>query len=149
MKVINRKFSREYQRLEEFETGISLIGAEVKSVRAGHIRLEDAFVKIIGSEAYLINADIPVYRFSRPQGYDPKRTRKLLLHKKELLKLKVKMAGSPGLTIAPVACYNKGSLFKLQIALVRGLKNVEKKKLEKSRDVKRQQEREVKEYMKN
>jgi SsrA-binding protein len=148
MRVSNRKFSREYQKLEEFETGIALIGAEVKSIRAGNIRLEESFAKIIGSEAFLINADVPVYPFSRPQGYDSKRTRKLLLHKKELLRLKVKIAGSPGLTIVPVACYNKGSLIKLQIALVKGRKETEKKKLDKAKDVKRQQEREIKEHMK-
>jgi len=148
MKITNRKFSRQFHELEKFETGMSLIGAEVKSIRAGNIRLEESFVKIIGSEAYLINADVPVYPFSRPQGYDSKRTRKLLLHKKELLRLKVKMAGASGLTIVPVACYNKGSLIKLQIALVKGLRSREKKNLEKARDVKLDQEREAKEYMK-
>ena len=148
MKIVNRKFHREYTEIEKYEAGIMLTGAEVKSVRAGNIRLEDSFVRILGSEAYLINADIPIYRFARPQGYDSRRSRKLLLHKKELLRLKVKMAASTGLTVAPVSCYNKGALIKLEIALVKGRREVEKKRLVKNRDIKRDQEREAKEYMK-
>jgi SsrA-binding protein len=148
MKIVNRKFHREYEEIEKFEAGISLTGAEVKTVRAGNLRLEDAFVRIIGSEAYLINADIPVYPFARPQGYDSRRSRKLLLHKRELLRLKVKMAAGNRLTLAPVSCYNKGFIFKIEIALAKGRREVEKKKLEKQKDVERQQQREAKEYMK-
>lgn len=148
MKIVNRKFHREYTEIEKYEAGIMLTGAEVKSVRAGSIRLEDSFVRILGSGAYLINADIPIYQFARPQGYDSRRSRKLLLHKKELLRLKVKIAASTGLTVAPVSCYNKGALIKLEIALVKGRREVEKKRLVKNRDIKRDQEREAKEYMK-
>lgn len=148
MKIVNRKFHREYTEIEKYEAGIMLTGAEVKSVRAGSIRLEDSFVRILGSGAYLINADIPIYQFARPQSYDSRRSRKLLLHKKELLRLKVKMAASTGLTVAPVSCYNKGALIKLEIALVKGRREVEKKRLVKNRDIKRDQEREAKEYMK-
>lgn len=145
---MNRKFHRKYKEIEKYEAGIMLTGAEVKSVRAGNIRLEDSFVHILGSEAYLINADVPIYQFARPQGYDSRRSRKLLLHKKELLRLKVKMAAASGLTVAPVSCYNKGALIKLEIALVKGRREVEKKKLVKERDIKRDQEREAKEYLK-
>ena len=148
MKVTNRRFQRNYELLEKYEVGISLIGAEVKSVRAGHIRLEDSFVKIIGSEVYLVNADIPVYQYARPQGYDGKRTRKLLLHKKEILRLKSKLTGGAKLTIAPVSCYNKGVNFKVEIALVKSRGEIGKKKLEKKRDVEREEKRMVKEYMK-
>jgi SsrA-binding protein len=102
----------------------------------------------MGSEAYLINAEIPIYKFARTnETYDSKRSRKLLLHKKELLKIKIKMASS-GLTLAPVSCYNKGPLIKLEIALVKGRKDIEKRKLEKKRDIKIQEEREAKEYVK-
>ena len=148
MKIINRKFHREYQELEKIEAGIVLSGAEVKSVRTGSLKLEDAFVKMIGNEAYLINADIPIYKFTRPAGYDPKRSRKLLLHKKELLRFKIKLQSGGNLTIAPISCYNKGPLIKVEIALVKGRKDVEKRKLEKKRDVQREQEREAKEYTK-
>jgi len=147
MKIINRKFHRNYREIEKYEAGIVLTGAEVKSIRSGGLRIDDAFVRIMGSEVYLINADIPIYKFARNDTYESKRTRKLLLHKKELLKLKIKMA-SGGLTLAPVSCYNKGPLIKLEIALVKGRKDIEKRKIEKKRDIKIREEREMKEYIK-
>ncbi len=147
MKIVNRKFHRDYREIEKYEAGIILTGAEVKSIRSGGLRIDDAFVRIIGSEVYLINADIPIYKFARNDTYESKRSRKLLLHKKELLKLKVKMA-SGGLTLAPVSCYNKGPLIKLEIALVKGRKDIEKRKIEKKRDMKIREEREMKEYVK-
>ncbi len=147
MKIINRKFNREYQAIERIEAGIALTGAEVKSVRAGRVSLDDSFVRILGDEAFLINAQIQVYEFARSADYDPKRSRKLLLHKKELLRLRTKMA-SAGLTLAPVSCYNKGPLIKLEVALVKGRKDIEKRKLEKKRDISRNEKREAKEYMK-
>jgi SsrA-binding protein len=148
MKVINRKFNREYQEIEKFEVGIALTGAEVKSIRDGRIKLDDAYVKVLDSEAYLINAPISVYEYARPQGYDEKRTRKLLLHKKEILRLKVKMQTAAGLTVAPVSCYNKHGLIKLEIALVKPRREIGKKKYEKQQKIQRIQEREAKEYMK-
>ncbi|MBI3620465.1 SsrA-binding protein SmpB [Candidatus Roizmanbacteria bacterium] len=148
-KIINRKFNRTFTLLEKIEAGIALTGAEVKSARKGMVRIDDAFVRIIAGEAYLVNAEIAVYPYSQPQGYDPRRTRKLLLHKKELVRLKTKMASARGLTVAPVAWYNKRSLMKLEIALVKGKKEFEKKRLDKQKDVERQQKREAKEYMKH
>lgn len=147
MKVFNRKFNREYQEIERFEAGIALTGAEVKSVREGRIKLDDAFVKILGSEAYLVNAMISIYQFARPQGYDEKRTRKLLLHKKEILRLKVKLQSGGGLTVAPVSCYNKHGLVKIEIALVRPRRELGKKKYEKQKKIQRIEEREAKEYL--
>lgn len=147
MKIINRKFNREYQDLERIEAGIVLNGAEAKSIRMGRLKLDDSFVKILGTEAYLINAQIPLYEYARIPGYDMKRSRKLLLHKKELLRFKVKMT-TGGLTLVPVSCYNKAGHIKLEIALVRGRKDVEKRKLEKKRDVELDQKREMKEYYK-
>ena len=149
MKITNRKFHREYEELEKYETGIVLSGAEVKSIRAGRIRLDDSFVKIIGSEAYLINAEIQVYQYSRLLGYDSKRTRKLLLHKAELVRLKTKLSSGSRLTIAPVSCYNKHGLIKLEIALCKPRKEIGKKKLEKARDIKREEEKKIKEYLKS
>lgn len=147
MKIFNRKFHREYEEMERYEAGIVLSGAEVKSIRQGRIKLEDAYVKILSDGAYLINAQIPLYHFAQIAGYDPKRRRKLLLHKGELIRLKTKIASSPRLTIVPISCYNKGNLIKLEIALVRGRKEMEKRKLERERDIKREQEKEAKEYL--
>lgn len=148
MKIINRKFNRNYKEIESIEAGIVLTGGEVKSIRLRRINLDDSFIRIMeDGNAYLINADIPIYEFSRSQNYNPKRTRKLLLHKKELIRLKTKIHGS-GLTLAPKSCYNKGSLIKLEIALVKGRKNIEKRKLEKQKDIKIREEREIKEFIK-
>src|SRR3989337_3711447 len=99
MKILNRKFRRDYQEIEKYEGGIALTGAEVKSVRAGRVKLEDSCVKIVSSEVYLVNAEVSIYEYARPQGYDLRRTRKLLLHKREIIRLKTKLAGAGGLTI--------------------------------------------------
>ena len=149
MRVLNRKYNRDYEEIESYEAGIALIGAEVKSAKTGHIKLENSFVKLVGNEAFLINAEIQIYQFTRPQGYDPRRTRKVLLHKKELTRIRTKIAAGGNLTLAPISCYNKGPLIKVQVALSKGRKDIEKRKLVKDRDIKVNQEREVKEYMRS
>ncbi|MDH7476006.1 MAG: SsrA-binding protein SmpB [Microgenomates group bacterium] len=149
MKIINRRFNRDYEIIEKYEAGIVLTGPETKSVKAGHIRLEDSFIKIIGNEAYLVNAEVQIYQFAKPQGYDARRTRKLLLHKKELIRLKTKLASGSRLTIAPISCYNKHGLIKLEIALAKAKKEREKRKMEKERDLKREEERRIKEYIRS
>ena len=103
MKIINHKYNREYEQVERYEAGIVLTGAEVKSVRGGGLRLDEAFVKIVDGQPLLMNAEIPKYRFAAQENYDPKRSRKLLLHKKELIRLQTKIRGSGGLTIVPIA----------------------------------------------
>jgi SsrA-binding protein len=148
MKIVNRKFHRDYEALEVMEAGISLTGGEVKSIRDQQLRLEESFVKIVGDEVFLINANIPPYPFAAEKGYDPKRTRKLLLHKSEILRLQVKLQQGGRLTMAPLSCYNKGRRIKLEIALARPRKEIEKRKLEKRRDIELSQKREMKEYMK-
>ncbi len=149
MKIVNRKFNREYQEIEKYEAGIVLSGGEVKSIRGGGLRLEEAYVKIVGNELQLINAEISAYRFAKNDNYDPKRTRKLLLHKKELVRLQTKIRGSGRLTIVPVSCYNKGNILKLEIALVKGRQDIEKRKYDKQKKIERDQKREVKEHFKS
>src|SRR3989339_859417 len=107
MKIFNKKATFEYEIIERIEAGVSLTGAEVKSVKGGHAQLTGAFVRIIGSEAYLVNAQIFPYIYARPDGYDPKRTRKLLLHKSELIRLKSKIDGA-NLTLVPLSWYTRG-----------------------------------------
>ena len=147
MKVINRKLSREYETLETVEAGIVLTGPETKSVFLKQINLDAAYVKLMSGEAYLINADIQKYRFALQEEYDPKRSRKLLLHKKELLKLQVKTA-SKGFTIVPVSCYSQGPYIKLEVALVRGRRDLDKKKIQIKQDVIRNEKREMKDFLK-
>ena len=148
MKVVNRKYHRDYEKLESYEAGVSLIGPEVKTAKEGHIKLEDAFVKIVDTSLFLMNAEIQIYKFARPQGYDPRRSRRLLLHKKEITRLRTKLAAADRLTLIPISCYNKGPLLKVEIALSKGRKDIEKRKLVKQRDIRIAEEREAKDYMK-
>lgn len=141
MKIFNKKATFEYEILERLEAGVSLTGAEVKSVKGGHAQLTGAFVRIIGSEAYLVNAQIFPYLYARPEGYDPKRTRKLLLHKSELIRLKSKLDGA-NLTLVPLSWYTRGPLVKLEIGLARGKKQYEKREAKRREDQKIELERE-------
>lgn len=143
MKIYNRRANFDFQLLDKIEAGINLLGAEVKAVRLGHADLTGSFVKITGSEAYLVNAKIYPYQYARPEAYDTSRTRKLLLHKKEILALKSKMDGA-GLTIVPVSLYTRHQLIKLQIALAKPKKKFQKKEALKRKDLDREIEETVK-----
>ncbi len=142
----NRKAYFNYEILEKYETGIELLGVEVKSVRGGQMSLEGAFVIVRGGETYLINANIPPYQVKNTsKDYDPLRNRKLLLTKKEISEL----AGNEknkSLTIIPISVYNKGRKIKVQIALVKGKKKFDKRETLKKRDTDREIRREIKEH---
>lgn len=140
MKIFNKKATFEYEILERLEAGVNLTGAEVKSIKGGHAELTGAFVRIIGSEAYLVNAQVYPYTYARPEGYDPKRTRKLLLHKAELIRLKSKLEGA-NLTLIPLSWYTKGPLVKLEVGLARGKKQYEKREVKRREDQRRELER--------
>lgn len=141
MKITNRRATHDYKILDTYEAGIILTGAEVKSVKGGRCSLEGSFVKIIGHEIYLVNAQIFPYPYARPEGYDPKRTRKLLLHKKEILKIKQKIQSS-ALTLIPLECYNSHNFVKLKIGLAKGKREYEKREKLKKRDIERDIRRE-------
>ena len=136
MKITNRKAPFDYQLLDRLEAGIHLLGAEVKAVREGHVDLSGSFVRILGNEAYLVNANIFPYKYARPETYDERRTRKLLLHKKEIISLKSKMDGS-SLTVVPVSVYTTHGLIKVELALARSKKKFEKREAIKKRDINR------------
>lgn len=144
MKITNRRAFYDYNIFEKFEAGIHLTGPEVKSVKGGHISLAGSFVRIIGSEAYLVNAQIFPYPHARVVGYEPSRTRKLLLHKKELMALKSKIQQA-SLTLIPLSCYNKQGFIKVEIALARGKKLFEKREALKRKDIDRAIEEEIRE----
>src|SRR5665811_1286240 len=140
----NRKARFNYEILEKYETGVELLGTEVKSVRGGQMSLEGAFVIIRGGEAYLINSSIPPYQPKNAlKDYDPLRKRKLLLTKKEIIEL----AGSEknkSLTIVPISVYNKNRKIKVEIALVKGKKKFDKRETLKKRDTDREIRRDFK-----
>ncbi len=149
MRITNRQFHRDFEEIESLEAGISLLGAEVKQIKAGNCKLDNAFVQSLNDGMYLVNADIPSYQYAFPHGYQPTRSRKLLLHKREILRLESKKQRGGNFTIVPKAIYTKGKLIKLQVVLVRGRKEIEKKVLEMKREVARKQQMEAKEYMKS
>lgn len=148
MQITNRQAYREYQILEKFEAGIILTGAEVKSVKNERLDFKGSYIKFINNELYLIGANIPLYKYARNTDYDPKRSRKLLLNKQELVRLQTKIRERHNLTLVPLKCYTKGNLIKLQIALSKGRHKYEIKSVEKARDIKRREKQMLKEYLK-
>jgi len=144
VKVINRKAKYNYEFLEKFEAGIVLTGAEVKSAKKGQIKLDDAFVRIDDKgEVWMVNAHIHPYKFADNKNYQPTRSRKLLLHKKEILSLTKKMEGR-NLTLVPISCYTQKRMIKLEIALSKGKKSWQKKEKIKRRDIDREMKRDLK-----
>lgn len=142
MRITNRRALYEYQILDKLEAGIRLTGHEVKSVKGERVSLTGSFVKIIGSEAYLINALIPLYEYARPAEYDERRTRKLLLHKSQIISLKTKLATS-NLTLVPLSLYTKNGFIKIEIGLGKGKKAYEKREAIKKRDLQKDLEIEL------
>lgn len=142
MKITNKRAFFDYQIGEKLEAGINLIGAEVKAIKLGHADLSGSHVRVMGSEAFLINAKIFPYEFARPDNYDETRTRKLLLHKKEIITLKTKTEGS-GSAIVPLSFYLKHGLIKVELGIGKGKKQFDKKEAKKRADLDREIDREL------
>jgi len=142
MKITNKRAFYDYLISERFEAGINLNGAEVKAIKMEHADLSGSYVRIIGSEAYLVNAKIFPYEYARPDGYDESRTRKLLLHKSEIISLKHKTDGA-SLTLVPVSFYEKHGLIKLEVGIGKGKKKFDKKEAKKRADLDREIEQEL------
>lgn len=140
MKKLNKNAKRNYKILEEYEAGIVLSGQEVKSVKKGNVDLSRAHAKVINNEIYLINANIPMPE----EGSKATRSRKLLLHKDEIISLMTKIKARK-LTLVPVSMYNKGPLIKVKLGLAKPKRKFEKRKAIKAKDIKRDIERELKE----
>ena len=142
MKITNKRAFYDYEIGDRFEAGINLNGAEVKAVKLEHADLSGSYVKIIGSEAYLINAKIFPYEFARPENYDERRTRKLLLHKKEIISLKSKTEGA-NMSLVPLSLYTKHGLIKVEVGVGKGKKKYDKKEAKKRADLERELEQEL------
>jgi len=143
MKIINKKARFRYELLERVEAGVVLTGAEVKSVKAGRMSLAEAYVKIQDGEVWLINATISAYQFADTRDYDPTRTRKLLLHDREILALGQKIEVKH-LVLVPTAAYTRGNRVKLEITLARPKKLWQKREVLKRRDIMRETEKSLK-----
>ena len=137
----NRKVFHEYEILEKWEAGISLVGTEVKAIRDGRINLSDGWVEInANAEATLRQVHISPYSHGNINNHEPLRPRKLLLKKKELIKL-LSAVGEKGLTVVPLRVYLKGQRIKIEIGLARGKKLYDKRESTKEREAKRDMER--------
>lgn len=143
MKIYNKNAPVSFKILEKIEAGIVLLGSEVKAVREKHADLTGSYVKIMGSEAYLINASIFPYKYARIEGYDERKTRKLLLHKNEIIALKSRL-DQGNLILIPICLYTSQKNIKVELAVARARKQYEKKRLLKERDLQREAQAELK-----
>lgn len=144
VKVIatNRKARHDYFLLDTYEAGISLLGSEIKSIRAGQISIKEAYVRVDGREAWLVDAHISPYNPANRYNHEPRRPRKLLLHKKELARLYDNVR-KKGLTIIPIRVYLKNGRAKVEIALARGKKRYDKRQTIANREAQREIDRQI------
>ncbi len=141
----NKKANHEYEILEKFEAGIALRGTEIKSLREGRVNLKESYVLARNGSANIIGMNISAYDFGNVFNHKPKRERRLLLHKKEILKLEQR-AQQEGLTIIPLSVYIKGRLAKMSIALCKGKKLHDKRQSLQEKDTKREIQRLLKSH---
>jgi len=143
MEIVNRQARHDYFILEEIEAGISLTGTEIKSIRNGNSNIKDSYAIIKNNEAFLLNAHISHYENAGVFNHNENRTRKLLLNKKEILKLKEKITLN-GYTLVPLKMYFNRGILKVSLGICRGKKNYDKRESIKERDIKREISRDFK-----
>jgi SsrA-binding protein len=136
----NRKARHEYAIDETLEAGLALVGSEVKSIRDGKVTLVDAYATVEGGEAWLHQVDIGVYAFAHARNHDPRRRRKLLLHRREIDRLEVK-TGDKGYTLVPLSLYEKRGRVKVELALVHGKQEYDRREDVKKREAQREIDR--------
>lgn len=141
--VSNRKAFHNYEILETLESGIVLLGTEIKSLRSHGGNLQESYVVFHQGEAYLKNSSIAPYKFGNIYNHEERRERKLLLHKRELLRLK-SIIEEKGLTIIPLGMYLKHGLVKVRLGVAKGKKAYDKRAAIKARDDKREMDRSMK-----
>ena len=137
MEILNRKANHDYFVDSTVETGIVLTGTEIKSIRLGRITLKDSYAIIKNNEIFLLNVHISSYEQGNRFNHDELRTRKLLLHKKEIIKLKEKI-DKEGFTIIPLKLYFVKGKVKILLGLAKGKKNYDKREAIKKKDIERQ-----------
>ena len=137
IEIKNKKAYFDYTILDSIEAGISLVGTEIKSIRKGSVDLKDSFITIKNNEAFILNMYIAKYEEGNIFNHDERRTRKLLLHKSEIKKLKEKVS-TEGLTLIPLKLYFKKNYVKVLVGLCKGKKLYDKRASIKERDLKRE-----------
>ena len=140
MEVINREAKYNYFILEEIECGIVLTGTEIKAIRESKINLKDSYAVIRRNEIFLVNSHIAEYKEGNIFNHEPTRTRKLLLHKREILKLNNKVS-QEGLTLIPLKLYFKKNKVKVLLGLCKGKKTFDKRETIKERDLQRENQK--------
>jgi SsrA-binding protein len=143
--VSNRRATFNYEILETFEAGIALQGTEIKSLRDNGGSLQEAYVKVINNELWLVGCNIAPYRFGNIHNHEDRRDRKLLMHKREIAKLRV-ATQEKGLTIIPLSFFLKDGRVKARIGLAKGKNVVDKRETIKERDAKRHMDKVIKEH---
>ena len=141
----NRKAWHEYKILEKYEGGMVLYGSEVKAIREGKANIKEAYIRFIDNELFTVGMHIGKYSNEGYSTHSPIRDRKLLLHKKELLKIR-KMVDEKGKTLIPLSLYLKGGRVKVEFGLAQGKKLFDKRKAKMDKDVSRQVDRAMKSY---
>ena len=136
MEIYNRKAKHDYFIEDIYEAGIVLTGTEIKSVRAGNANIKDSYGVIKNNEIFLLNMFISQYKEGNIFNHDETRTRKLLLHKKEIKKINEKV-NNQGLTLIPLKLYFKNNILKVELGICRGKKNYDKREALKEKDIKR------------
>ena len=143
MEILNRKARYDYEIEDTYEAGIVLTGTEIKSIRMGKVNIKDSYAIIRNNKIYLLNTHISLYEEGNRFNHDEDRTRKLLLHKKEILKLKDKLE-IEGYTLVPLKIYFVKNKAKVLIGVAKGKKNYNKKETIKERDIQREMEKSLK-----
>lgn len=143
MEILNRKAKYDYEIEDTYEAGISLTGTEIKSIRLGKVNIKDSYAIIKNNEVYLLNTHISSYEKGNRFNHDEDRTRKLLLHKKEILKLRDKLE-IEGYTLVPLKIYFVKNKAKVLLGVAKGKKNYNKKESIKERDIQREMEKNFK-----
>lgn len=144
--INNRQAYHEYHILERYEAGAALLGTEVKSIMAGRIQLKDSYVQVKDGEVWLLNAHISPYSHGNKQNHEPLRTRKLLLHKKEIEKLE-RDTTVKGLTLVVTAIYWKNGRIKFEIGVAKGKKLYDKRETEMRKTIDKETRQQLKEKL--
>ena len=143
MEIYNRKARHDYFIEDTYEAGIELTGTEIKSIRMGSANIKDSYGIIKNNEIYLLNMFVSPYKEGNIFNHNETRTRKLLLHKKEIKKIS-EAVNNQGLTLIPLKLYFKNNILKVELAICRGKKNYDKRESIKERDIKRNIDKQLK-----
>jgi SsrA-binding protein len=144
--TVNKKAYRNFEIVDKYEAGISLLGTEVKSLRAAQANLDGSYARIIGSECWLVGATIAAYQEAGENNHEPTRKRKLLLHKQEIHRIKIKLE-QRGFTLVPLRIYfSKRGLAKIELALAKGKRQYDKRRKIAEREQKREVDRSAKKF---